>query len=138
MLAGSEHSHLASNPVQGAYTVVHSKSVVAATQDSFFSPYSGALVRLVLLSAAIHQLAFTALSTIVFAVGQVAESPPHCVSLCCARACLRHRPHQHCLLLLGWQLYRCIRTRVEAALIAWMGFAKFDSLRVSLDSAVVR
>jgi len=42
-------------------------------QDSFFSPYSGALVRLVLLSAAIHQLAFTALSTIVFAVGQVQD-----------------------------------------------------------------
>lgn len=42
-------------------------------QDSFFGPYSGSLVRLVLLCAAIHQAVFTALSTIPFAVGQVQD-----------------------------------------------------------------
>jgi sulfate permease, SulP family len=42
-------------------------------QDSFFRPYSGSLVRLVLLCAAIHQAVFTMLSSIKFAVGQVQD-----------------------------------------------------------------
>ena len=42
-------------------------------QDKFFRPYSGSLVRLVLLCAAIHQAVFTMLSTIKFAVGQVQD-----------------------------------------------------------------
>ncbi|KAL4419479.1 hypothetical protein ABPG77_008281 [Micractinium sp. CCAP 211/92] len=42
-------------------------------RDPFFAPRLGALVKLVFLSSAIHQLAFVALSTLPFAVGQVQD-----------------------------------------------------------------
>ncbi len=38
------------------------------TQDAFFGRWAGSLVRLVILSAAIHQMIFTSFSSIVFAV----------------------------------------------------------------------
>ena len=39
-------------------------------QDPFFRPWLGSLVKLVFLSSAIHQLAFAALSSLPFAVGE--------------------------------------------------------------------
>ncbi|KAL4431193.1 hypothetical protein ABPG75_006449 [Micractinium tetrahymenae] len=42
-------------------------------RDPFFRPQLGSLVKLVFLSSAIHQLAFVALSTLPFAVGQVQD-----------------------------------------------------------------
>lgn len=50
-----------------------SSTSLCTLQDKFFRPYSGSLVRLVLLCAAIHQAVFTMLSTIKFAVGQVQD-----------------------------------------------------------------
>lgn len=44
------------------------------SQDTFFSPLRGSLVKLVMLSSAIHQAVFAAGSSMPFAVGQVQVS----------------------------------------------------------------